>query len=195
MFAMIRRRLERLSFSWRPLKHFRVAIYSSRSKSLAGRAAMKRYMKKHFAVPLTFSPEHNWDFLHEEFSWPWFKPSAFITIDDRALTFNGTWPTIQALKDFKPWNKKPSMDKFSIVWHDANKEPQCAPNPAYPSGIDVDASLGAQNTCVAELDYPAPRIGAHVVRCNVCGYSIAVSTAGRPDDPRSVRLPCQEKMN
>lgn len=98
-----------LEFLVEATKHFRVAIYSSRSKSLAGRAAMKRYMKKHFAVPLTFSPEHNWDFLHEEFSWPWFKPSAFITIDDRALTFNGTWPTIQTLKDFKPWNKKPSM--------------------------------------------------------------------------------------
>lgn len=91
-------------------KHFRVAIYSSRSKSLAGRAAMQRYMREHFNHSLTFSPDHSkGDFLYEELEWPWFKPSAFITIDDRALTFDGTWPSIAALKAFKPWNKKPAL--------------------------------------------------------------------------------------
>lgn len=87
-------------------KHFKVSIYSSRSKSLRGRACMRRYMREHFNVPLTFSGEHSWDFLHEEMHYPWFKPSAFITIDDRALTFDGTWPTIHALKTFQPWNKR-----------------------------------------------------------------------------------------
>jgi hypothetical protein len=24
-----------------------------------------------------------------------------------------------------------------ITWHDAGREPQCAPNPSYPHGIDV----------------------------------------------------------
>jgi hypothetical protein len=85
--------------------------------------------------------------------------------------------------------------QFDVVWHDARKEPQCEPNPAHPNGVDVDASLGSEPSCVVEVPYPAPRIGAHVIRCKRCGYSIAVSTAGRPDDPRSVRLPCQEKMN
>ena len=37
--------------------------------------------------------------------WPWFKPPAHVTIDDRALTFVGTWPELQAIHDFKPWNK------------------------------------------------------------------------------------------
>lgn len=89
-------------------KHFRVMLYSSRSKSLAGRRAMKRYMREHFNHPLTFSPDHTGDFLFEEVSYPWFKPSAFITIDDRALNFTGDWSDFApaALKAFKPWNKR-----------------------------------------------------------------------------------------
>lgn len=38
-------------------------------------------------------------------SFPTQKPSAFITIDDRALTFTGEWPNIETLKTFKPWYK------------------------------------------------------------------------------------------
>jgi len=34
------------------------------------------------------------------------KPPAFITLDDRAAQFNGTWPDIQGLLAFRPWNKK-----------------------------------------------------------------------------------------
>jgi hypothetical protein len=34
------------------------------------------------------------------------KPAAFITLDDRALTFTGTWPDLDALRDFKPWHQK-----------------------------------------------------------------------------------------
>lgn len=63
-------------------------------------------MRKHYALPLTFSPDHRWDYLHEEMHYPWFKPAAFLTIDDRALTFDGLWPNIDELKGFKPWNKR-----------------------------------------------------------------------------------------
>jgi hypothetical protein len=93
-------------FLHRATARFTVAIYSSRSKSLAGRACMKRYVRQHLDTPLTFSPDHSWDFVSEELKWPWFKPSAFITIDDRALTFDGSWPELDALAAFKPWNKR-----------------------------------------------------------------------------------------
>lgn len=34
------------------------------------------------------------------------KPSAVVTLDDRALTFTGAWPTFDHLKRFKPWNRR-----------------------------------------------------------------------------------------
>jgi hypothetical protein len=85
----------------------------------------------------------------------------------------------------------PSPAKFEVRWRDAGREPQCPPNPAYPDGIDVDGSGGAAVTCTVVLPCPAKRCGAWEVRCQICGYSALVSTAGRPDDPRSVRLPCK----
>lgn len=97
-----------LSFLIEAAKFFRICIYSSRSRSLKGRRAMKNYMKENFETYLTFSPEHDRDTLYEYLEWPWFKPSAFVTIDDRALTFSGDWADFDPneLKKFKPWNKK-----------------------------------------------------------------------------------------
>lgn len=98
---------------------FEVAIFSARSKSVRGRWAMKRWLENAIA-------EH-WECggrsvfydaevecigdaygICRKFSWPWFKPSALITIDDRALTFSGNWSdyTPSAIRAFKPWNKK-----------------------------------------------------------------------------------------
>lgn len=34
------------------------------------------------------------------------KPAAQVTIDDRALTFNGEWPSVDSLLQFKPWYKR-----------------------------------------------------------------------------------------
>lgn len=76
-------------------------------------------------------------------------------------------------------------------WVDRGREPQCPPNPAHPLGIDVDLSDGAALACKTVLTYPAPRCGLHVVTCAVCGLRVAVTTAGRPDDPRSVKVACK----
>lgn len=81
--------------------------------------------------------------------------------------------------------------KFSIKWRDAGKEAECAPNPAFPEGMDLDVSKGAADTCAASLPYPARRIGAYEIRCNHCGFTAVCTTAGRPDDPRSIKFPCQ----
>ena len=79
---------------------------------------------------------------------------------------------------------------LSVEWKDSGREPQCAPNPAYPVGIDVDLSEGAESCSVA-LPYPAQRCGVYIVECDKCGKRVGVTTAGRPDDPRSVKVGCE----
>ena len=89
-----------IDFISRALEHFRVAIYSSRSGQENGRYEMRKWLRRYWLeAGLPGDRE-------QEIEWPTEKPAAFITIDDRALTFDGTWPEIEALKSFKPWNKK-----------------------------------------------------------------------------------------
>ncbi len=73
-------------------------IYSSRSKSWFGRRAMKKWLIKH-GLPACYITEGLLKF-------PSKKPAAFLTIDDRAICFNGTFPTSEEMMSFKPWNKK-----------------------------------------------------------------------------------------
>lgn len=75
-----------------------------------------------------------------------------------------------------------------VKWFDGKREAKCPPFPEYPNGKDVDGSFGAQTTCVVKLPYPAKRCGHFEVRCKACGMNVVVTTAGRPDDPRSVKM-------
>lgn len=77
------------------LDHFTVVIYSSRSISEDGLYAMKRYMVVHFGLGTASRLE----FANK-------KPAAFLTIDDRAMLFTGTFPDPASLLSFKPWNRK-----------------------------------------------------------------------------------------
>ena len=91
-----------LPFIVEALKHFKVVIYSSRSHQPNGIEAMIQWLG-YWSVN-----EMPGDFDHATWSsiqWPQHKPSAFVTIDDRAITFKGTWPSIEEIKNFKPWNK------------------------------------------------------------------------------------------
>jgi hypothetical protein len=84
--------------------------------------------------------------------------------------------------------------QFDITWTDSGREPKCAPDPQYPAGIDIDCTEGAKRTCLVSLPYPAKRCGVYLLKCTRCGLLIGITTAGRADDPRSVRLPCQELL-
>lgn len=70
---------------------FKIVIFSSRSSHPAGIEAMKTWMEKNGFPEVSFATE---------------KPKAFLTIDDRAIQFTGTWFDPQDLLEFKPWNKK-----------------------------------------------------------------------------------------
>lgn len=81
---------------------------------------------------------------------------------------------------------------MKVKWIDGKREPQCEPNPDYPRGIDLDVSDGASKTCVAKLPYPAKRIGSYRVTCSKCGTVVCCTTAGRADDPRSIKIACRD---
>lgn len=82
---------------------------------------------------------------------------------------------------------------MKIEWIDHGREPQCTPNSDFPKGKDMDVSHGAEATCTQLLPYPAKRCGLYIVECEKCGLRVGITTAGRPDDPRSVKLACIKK--
>lgn len=84
-----------------------------------------------------------------------------------------------------------SRPLIQVKWVDAGREPKMAPNPKFPKGIDLDLTHGRPRFCKTELPYPAKRCGYYKVECLRCHYSAIITTAGRPDDPRSVKLPCK----
>ena len=80
-----------------------VVIHSSRARYWGGISAMRAWLKRHGGNSYYDSPAG--DGLERVRFTRW-KPSALITIDDRALTFTGKWPPLDELKGFKPWNKR-----------------------------------------------------------------------------------------
>lgn len=94
-----------LQFIVAAMEHFTVAIYSSRSHQPDGIAAMVQWLG-YWSVDDTYGMPADFDHgAWGAIQWPDHKPSAFVTIDDRALTFNGTWPDLETIRQFKPWNK------------------------------------------------------------------------------------------
>ena len=88
-------------FDWleETTKLFQVVIYSSRSKDPFGIIAMQDWLDEQYDKTGRISPMPSVEFAHE-------KPAAFLTLDDRAICFNGTWPDPAEMRSFKPWNKK-----------------------------------------------------------------------------------------
>ena len=77
------------------VRAFNVQIFSSRSHQDGGRAAMQQWAMNHFHSDI-------WS----ELGYPLVKPPALVTLDDRAITFHGIWPTVEELRAFRPWNKR-----------------------------------------------------------------------------------------
>jgi hypothetical protein len=95
-------------FDWalRAQEGFRLVIYSSRTKEPGAIDAMRKWLAKEYAIsdPARFEvPMPEFTFAHE-------KPAAYLTIDDRAVRFDGDWKAVQLDPDvmlrFKPWNKR-----------------------------------------------------------------------------------------
>ena len=86
---------------------FDLHIYSSRSRQPEQRYAMFEWLRKQFALEMS---EDEALLLALSFKFSDTKPPAFLTIDDRAITFKGSWSdsalALDAIDNFKPWNNK-----------------------------------------------------------------------------------------
>lgn len=92
-------------------KHFLLAIYSSRTSHAGGVDAMRIWLDRHTRAWFNEHPEAGKRMKEDGhgplgFVFPKEKPAAFLTIDDRAICFDGTWPDPQELLAFEPWNKR-----------------------------------------------------------------------------------------
>jgi len=93
-----------LEFLSDAVKHFTVCIFSGSSLQPWGISAMQEWLRNAFLSSGMDIARMNE--VLEAIQFPAEKPPSFVSIDDRALTFTGTWPSIESLKAFKPWNRK-----------------------------------------------------------------------------------------
>lgn len=94
-----------MAFIIEALKHFTVAIYSSRSAHLGGLHAMQWWLKEALISDLGYDDFTARKLAYEIIEWPESKPPAFVSLDDRCMLFNGIFPDMEELLAFKPWNK------------------------------------------------------------------------------------------
>lgn len=94
-----------IAFLLGAIQHFDVCIYSSRSSQPGGRQAMMDYLRKEAGQCWYESPAGPG---LEDLRFPADKPAAFLTIDDRAICFDGNWSALNPAEmlKFKPWNKR-----------------------------------------------------------------------------------------
>ena len=94
-------------FRWlsEALVHFRVVIYSTRSKTPEGIEAMRTWLRTQWETQ--GGPCDPDDLMDIEFANE--KPITFLTIDDRAIRFDGVWAALdpEMLLAFKPWYQRP----------------------------------------------------------------------------------------
>lgn len=84
--------------------HFKVVIFSARNTQSGGVEAMKSYLLRHLSYEFGTKAAHR---VVDALSFPEKKPStATIHIDDRAFVFEGKFPSVQWIKEFKPWNRR-----------------------------------------------------------------------------------------
>ena len=128
-----------IEFLFALTRELEVAVYSSRSGYWGGRRAMKRWLRERAIEHLTavsndpgadatsqalrkalntagggYEP---WDIVIRDtaaalvslIQWPVYKPPAAVTLDDRALTFDGTWPDLETIFNFKPWTARDGL--------------------------------------------------------------------------------------
>lgn len=85
------------------VKKYTVCIFSSRSADMDGIEAMKRYIRLNLVDEFGDSVGLH---IFSKLKFPMDKPPTHLTIDDRGFQFNGEFPTVEYIEEFKPWNKR-----------------------------------------------------------------------------------------
>lgn len=76
------------------LERFEVVVFSTRAHQEGGVEAMRAWLTEHgFPAGLKIWTEPG-------------KPPAIVYIDDRAYRFEGVWPSVERLRNERPWNRK-----------------------------------------------------------------------------------------
>ena len=109
---------------------FDIQVFSSRSKTPEGRTAMQTWFEHQRRK---WREDGGGQGFKEiiEISFPATKPPATITLDDRALTFNGKWPSNDTLLTFQPWHKLSQVDTYTgrcqewVMFNDCRELIQC----------------------------------------------------------------------
>lgn len=111
-------------FKWaiEAVKHFKLVVYSSRSKDLDAPRAMREWLGTQSINAIEageVSSDFDWGSLFPYIEFAHEKPPAFLTIDDRAWCFDGTWPDPKRLLAFKTWQQKTleaSKPGYHVAW-------------------------------------------------------------------------------
>lgn len=82
---------------------FDIQVFSSRSGQAGGKEAMALWFTEQRELWRERGGQGSGVL---QISFPDEKPAALVTIDDRAITFTGEWPSVEWLANFKPWNKR-----------------------------------------------------------------------------------------
>ena len=93
---------------------FEVHIYSSRSHQPGGISAMHEWLSTHirrYWVDLPAAAER----LISQLKFPSVKPPAMITLDDRGILFEGTFPVVEELLWFQPWNRRERREDWPPI--------------------------------------------------------------------------------
>lgn len=84
------------------VSEFTISIYSSRSGQPNGIYAMQTWLRLNLYRAME---QQRADEIMEAIQWPTEKPPALVTIDDRAITFTGVFPSLSQIRSFRPWYK------------------------------------------------------------------------------------------
>jgi len=90
-----------------------------------------------------------------------------------------------------------AVDNLSATWlpRSGGRPPTQPADPAWPKGQDIDFADGRSDvpTCAATLPWVDNKIGLYLVDCSFCGQRVAITVAGRKDDPLATRLVCMPR--